>query len=79
VAWSADGRWLWVFRRGDVPAEVSRLEMATGRRELWRTLKPPDSTGVYCINDFKVTRDGRAYFYSYKRVLSQLYMANGLK
>jgi Tol biopolymer transport system component len=79
VAWSADGRWLWVFHRGEVPAEVSRLEMATGRRELWRTLKPPDSTGVYCINDFKVTRDGRAYFYSYKRVLSQLYMANGLK
>ena len=79
VAWSGDGRWLWVFRRGEVPAEVSRLEIATGRRQLWRKLQPPDRSGVYSINDFKVALDGRAYFYSYKRVLSQLYLVDGLR
>lgn len=79
VAWSADGRWLWVFRRGEVPAEVSQLEIDTGQRRLWKKLQPPDSSGVYSITDFKVTRDGRAYFYSYKRVLSQLYAATGLR
>jgi hypothetical protein len=79
VAWSSDGRWLWVFRRGEVPTEVSQLEIDTGRRRLWKRLEPPDTTGVYSITDFKVTRDGRSYFYSYKRVLSQLYVVSGLK
>ena len=79
VAWSADGRSLWIFRRGEVPAEVSQIEIETGRRILWKKLKPPDSSGVYSISDFRITRDGRAYFYSYKRALSQLYVAHGLK
>ena len=79
VAWTADGRRLWIFRRGQVPAEVLQLEIVTGERRLWKTLSPADATGVYSINDFKVTRDGRAYFYSYKRVLSQLYVVSGLK
>jgi eukaryotic-like serine/threonine-protein kinase len=79
VAWSEDRRWLWVFRRGQVPAEVSQVEIDTGRRRLWKTLKLPDPSGVYSINDFKVTRDGRAYFYSYRRVISQLYTASGLR
>jgi WD40 repeat protein len=79
VAWSADGRALFVFRRGEVPAEVSLLEIATGRRRLWKRLRPPDPSGVYSITDFRVTSDGRAYFYSYRRTLSQLYMVSGLK
>jgi serine/threonine protein kinase len=79
VAWSSDGRWLWVFRRGEVPAEVSQLELATGQRQLWKKLRPPDASGVYSINDFKMAADGRAYFYSYKRVLSQLYTIDGLR
>lgn len=65
-------RSLWVFHRGEVPAEVSRIDLATGRRQVWKKLSPPNSSGVYSIIDFKVTRDVRAYFYSYKRVLSQL-------
>jgi WD40 repeat protein len=79
VAWSADGRSLWVFRRGEVPAEVWQLDIATGRRQLWKKLRPPDPGGVYSINDFRVTRDGRAYAYSYKRVVSQLYLAKGVR
>jgi hypothetical protein len=35
--------------------------------------------GVYSITQFRVTPDGRAYFYIYKRVLSQLYTVNGLR
>ncbi len=79
VAWSADGRSLWIFHRGEVPAEVSLLEVASGHRQVWKKLSPPDSSGVYSIAEFKITRDGGAYFYSYKRVLSQLYVANGLR
>jgi serine/threonine protein kinase/WD40 repeat protein len=79
VSWSADGRWLWVFHRGEVPAPVFRVEMATGRRQLWKSLVPPDATGVYSIIEFRITPTGDAYAYSYTRLLSQLYLVRGLK
>ena len=79
VGWTADGQRLWTFRRGHVPFDVSQIEIATGQRHVWKRLSPPDPSGVYSINNFRVTPDGRSYFYSYKRVLSQLYTADGLK
>jgi hypothetical protein len=62
-----------------VPAHVYQLDIASGRRELWKTLIPSDSAGVYSIFEFQVTPDGRAYAYSYMRLLSQLYLAKGLE
>jgi len=79
VSWSADGRSLWIFRRGQVPADVSQIDIASGQRTVWKRLRPPDVSGVYSIQDFRVTPDGRSYFYSYKRVISQLYAADGLR
>jgi len=62
-----------------MPAHVFRLNIATGRREPWKTISPPDDAGVYTISEFAMTSDGQAYAYSYTRVLSQLYVINGLK
>src|SRR5439155_25458372 len=79
VAWSDGGAWLWVFKRDQIPTSIYRLEIATGRRELWKTLEPPDTAGVYSINEVQVTPSGSAYFYSYRRVLSELYVTSGLR
>jgi hypothetical protein len=79
VAWTADGRALWVFRRDEVPARIFRIAVADGVRHLWRTLGPPDLAGVYTIREFRVTPSGQAYFYGFARVLSELYVARGLR
>ena len=79
VAFTADGRSLWVFRRGEVPVNVFQVEIASGRRTLWKTLVPPDPAGVYTITNFQVTPTGDSYFYGYARVLSELYIVSGLK
>jgi len=79
VAWSADGASLWVFQRGRVPAEVFRIDLASGRRTPWRTLVPPDPAGVSSINNVRITPKGDAYFYSYRRTVSELYLAGGLR
>jgi eukaryotic-like serine/threonine-protein kinase len=79
VCWSTDNGSLWVFRRGQVPTPVYRIDLATGARKLWKTLVPPDPAGVYSIDELKVTPDGHAYFYSYRRVLSELYVVRGLR
>jgi Tol biopolymer transport system component len=79
VAWSADGRSLWLFRRGEIPADIFQLEIATGRRTLSKKLLPPDPAGVYSIIEFQITSSGHAYVYGYTRLLSQLYLVRGLK
>jgi len=79
VAWSDDARSLWLFRRGEVPAHVYRLDIATGQKTLWKTLVPPDTTGVYSVIEFQITPSGHSYYYSYTRLSSQLFLVRGLK
>ena len=75
---TADGRFLYVHRSGETPMKVYRLEIATGRRELWRTLMPADAAGVASMIPAP-TPDGSAYVYSYTRLLSDLYLVDGVK
>jgi hypothetical protein len=56
-----------------------RLEIGSGRRDLWKVLWPPDPAGVYTIVNLKITPTGQSYFYSYASVLSQLYLVSGLR
>ena len=79
IAWSDDGQWLWVFHRGKVPAPLYKLNIATGQRQLWRTLVPSDAAGMYSVTEAAITPDGRSYFYSYRRLLSQLYLVRSLR
>jgi Tol biopolymer transport system component len=79
VGWSDDGRSLWVFRRGEIPSLVFKIEIATGKRDLVRKLLPTDAAGVYSIIEFTTTPSGHAYAYGFTRVLSQLYVAKGLR
>jgi Tol biopolymer transport system component len=79
VQWSADGRSLYVYRIGDVPARIFRLDLSTGRRELWKELTPPDPAGTNTIQNVQITPDGRAYAYFYGQVLSDLYLVEGLE
>ena len=78
-SWTADGRSLWVFHRGEVPAPVWRVDIATGQRQPVKKLVPPDPASVYSIINFKTTPSGHAYFYTYTRLLSQLYVARNLR
>ena len=41
VGWVADGKSLWVAQERPLPAKVFSLDLATGRRMLWKTLMPP--------------------------------------
>jgi Tol biopolymer transport system component len=77
--WTEDGRSLYVFRHGELPAKVVRLNLATGKREPWKELLPTDPAGVVTITPILLTPDGKTYAYSYPRILSQLFLGEGLK
>src|SRR6266571_2864666 len=79
IAWTSDGRFLFVYRLGEVPATVNRLDLATGRKQLWKQLVPPDVSGVTDISSVLITPDGNNYVYEFGRTLSDLYLVNDLR
>jgi hypothetical protein len=61
-----------------VPLKVYRLDIATGRKELWRTLMPADAAGISGISSGP-TPSGESYVYNYVRTLSDLYLVEGVR
>jgi len=79
IQWSADAASLFVYRPTALPAQVYRVNLATGARELWKQFTPTDPAGVYKITPICVTPDGTSYAYDALRTLSDLYVADGLR
>ena len=66
-------------RVGEAPAKVFILDLATGKRELWRQIEPIDAAGVTYVSPILPAADGKSYVYGYRRILSDLYLVEGLK
>ena len=79
TGWSSDGRALFVLARGEVPAQVYRVELTTGQRTFWKSVEPADAAGIDTIGRVMMSADNKAYVYSYVRTLSDLYLVEGLK
>jgi dipeptidyl aminopeptidase/acylaminoacyl peptidase len=78
LQWSSDGRVLYVRRGATWPPVVDRVDVSTGRREPWKTIQPADPVGVDTIVTILITPDGKAYCHDYVRVLSELFIVEGL-
>jgi hypothetical protein len=84
IQWSADGRFIYTVPAVDGPGRpatvVFRVELATGRRILWKTLSPADPVGVQISPEtVMITPDARSYCYYYQRRLGDLFVVEGLK
>jgi dipeptidyl aminopeptidase/acylaminoacyl peptidase/predicted Ser/Thr protein kinase len=79
IVWSADGRALYVYQPGELPAKIYRLDLGSGQRTLWKQVMPSDPAGVELIGPIVLTPDGKGYVYGYHRILSDLYLVEGLK
>jgi len=79
IRYSADGRHLFARRWNIDKAEVLRIEVATGRAEIWKTIRPTDPAGITSVYCIQITRDEKSYFYNYTRILSDLYLMEGLR
>jgi len=79
INWSQDNRSIYLYRAGEVPAKVYRLELATGKRTVWKQIAPLDPTGVSTIGPIRMTPDGKTYVYGFHRTVGDLYLVEGLK
>jgi hypothetical protein len=80
--WSTDGVWLFVQHLRDyteLPARISRIHLASGRLEPWKQLTPADQMGVTSVTGVAFALGGASYVYSYRRILSELYLVDGWK
>jgi serine/threonine protein kinase len=79
INWSGDGRAAYLYQDERTHAQVFRLDLLTGKRQLVTVLGPADPAGLTTIGPVKTTADGKSYAYSYDRSLSDLYIAEGVK
>jgi serine/threonine protein kinase/Tol biopolymer transport system component len=75
---SPDGRSALVGALGSYAVDVMRVDLASGRRELFKKIGPSDPAGVVLV-DAAFTPDGKYYAYSCFNALSQLYLVEGLR
>jgi Tol biopolymer transport system component len=79
LQWSPDGSFLFVRRAGAWPPIVDRVNTATGDRQWSKKIAPADPAGIEAVIRILITPDGQSYCHDYVRVLSQLFVVEGLK
>lgn len=79
LQWSADESILYVQRMGQWPPAVDRVNTTTGKRERWKTIQPADPSGLDSVIRILITPDGKTYCHDYVRILSELFIVEGLK
>jgi hypothetical protein len=81
IQWSSDGTTIYTWAFGEEPLTLYRLDLATGRRQRFKQLAPPDMTGFLRYGSrlmgpgVTVTPDGRYYAYTYFTDQSRLVLA----
>ena len=79
VRWSRDGNSLFVYHASDVPLRIARLNVASGTRDIVRTLGPADLSGVTSVSSPFLAMDEKSYAYSFQRTISHLFLVDGAR
>jgi hypothetical protein len=77
IRWSADGKAVLIWERGE-PAMIVRVDVSTGQRVVIKELVPSDplaQASAYTV----ITPDEKSYACAYSRRLSELYLVEGLR
>jgi hypothetical protein len=79
VRFATDGKSVFAGTFGRIPAELTRVDLATAARTPMGTVTPPDAAGLINVGPILVTPDGKNIVYSYSRLLSDLYLVSGVQ
>jgi Tol biopolymer transport system component len=79
LAWTSDGKAVYVGGDGEMQSTVSFVDLATGKRRDFRTVGPVDKAGLTYVSSPIFTPDIKYYAYSYNRQISELFVADGIK
>jgi len=78
VQWTADGRGLLVAHGNGLPWVVERMDLASGQRTPATTIRAHDPAGLR-LSVIAISPDAKYWVHTYSRLLSDLYVVEGLK
>ena len=79
LRFTTDGQRLFVAQLLHASAVVYRVDLSSGRREVWKELKSNDPAGLSNSTAIQITPDGQTYAYTYLRFLDELLLIDGLR
>lgn len=80
IAWAGDAQHIFTQELNATSATIYKVDLGTGRSELWQTIKPKDQVGLRQMNNaVAITPDGRWMAYQYGTQIGQLYVSDTLK
>lgn len=81
IGWTPDSQSVYVvpIRRGAKSSTVSRVNIQTGKMEVWKTFGEEKGAGVSTVVAPHLSSNGSAYAYLYAQTLSEAYVVTGLK
>ncbi len=79
ISWTSDPHYVYASSEEMAPVRIFRLNIENGQRQLFKELNPADETGLCNLTDVLFSPNGKAYVYGYTRLLSEIYLVNGLK
>jgi hypothetical protein len=78
VQWLPDGKGILVARGDGLQWTIERADLATGRRTQALDIRVRDAAGLR-LSMFAISPDGRHYVHSYSRLLTDLFVVEGLR
>ena len=78
VDWEKDGKSVLAIKAG-TQAKVVRAYLGSSKVEEVKTFSPSDPAGVVTVGGVRFSADRKSYAYDYFRILSDLYVVDGLK
>lgn len=79
LQWTEGNSAVYGYHRGQVPTDLYKVNIVTGKKTVIQELQPETTVGVVSIAPVVVTRDGSRSAYSYYQVFSVLYLISGLR
>jgi hypothetical protein len=79
VAWNPDGKSLLVSSQEGTTLTLSRVDLATGRRDFLRALKAGSASGRTRVRSLVVADDPDVYAYEVARQLSRMFLIRGVQ
>ena len=79
LAWDPSGRSVYYQDATALPGRIRKLDVATGKNEIFRSVEPADRAGVLAVGPIRMTPDGKTIAFSFRRSLSDLIRVDGLR
>ncbi len=78
LGWTSDPGSLFVYSPKDLPVKIKRFDVSTGGVTPWKEIAPTDIAGVLGPPDVVMNPDGDAYGYTISKMMTDLFIVEGL-